>query len=215
MRYGIHFSTLVAFGLAIFTALPARAQIAPDTPRLISPYTKSGLGLYWLRAETLPGDGDGFMITWSPSRFADGMRVRAGGGTGANGVVAGFGGIDVQTPLMRGSTTLPVDFDWHAGIGIALGNYFLATLPAGISGAVSWSSGSVWISPYVSAGLAADLRIGESAPGKEFEVHPAVDLGLDLSLDAARRIVVRAAASLGDRQTLAAGIVVGGPGRAP
>lgn len=214
MRRRILLAALLAFGSIPLPATPASAQLAPDTPRLVSPNGPGGLGVYWLRAATLPEDGDGILVTWAPAALPDGVRLRAGGGTGANGDMAGFGGIDAQTPLIRDATTLPVDLDWYTGIGFAAGSYLLVTVPAGISGSVSWSSGSIWMAPYVSAGLAADLRIGESAPGEEFEVHPAVDIGFDLSLDAARSFVLRAAASLGDRQTLAAGIVLGGGERA-
>lgn len=36
----------------------AMAQIAPDTPRLVSPHGSGGLGVHWVRAETLPGDDE-------------------------------------------------------------------------------------------------------------------------------------------------------------
>jgi hypothetical protein len=204
---------LALAGTGLCAAAPSSAQLAPDTPRLASPHGAGGIGIYWLRGETLPGDGDAVLMTFSPGSLPDGMRLRAGGGKGANGEVAGFGGVDMQTPLMRDLERLPVELDWYSGLGFAAGEYYLVTLPLGLSGGTSWSSGSVWVAPYVSAGLAADLRLGEAAPAREFEVHPAIDLGLDLALDASRWIVVRAAASLGDRQTLAAGVSVGGGAR--
>jgi hypothetical protein len=67
--------------------------------------------------------------------------------------------------------------------------------------------------PYVSVGLAADLHLGDDFEGDEFQVDPALDVGLDLALDDARHAVVRAAASLGDRQTLAVGLAIGGGAR--
>jgi hypothetical protein len=53
-----------------------------------------------------------------------------------------------------------------------------------------------------------DLRLGGDAPEEEFEVQPSVELGVDLALDRARRVVLRVAASLGDRQAVAVGAVI-------
>ena len=196
--------------IAAFVPMFAAAQLAPDTPRLVSPHGPAGLGVYWLRGETLPGDGDALLVTWAPAALPAGVRLRGGGGTGADGDVAGFGGIDVQTPLARRSAGMPADLEWYTGIGVARGGYTLATIPLGVSAGTAWSSGSVWMAPYVSAGIAADLRLGDSAPEDEFIVQPALDIGLDLALDRNRSFVLRTAASLGDRQTIAVGIVVGG-----
>jgi hypothetical protein len=206
-------AVLVAVGLSVAAPAAAYGQIAFDTPRLISPRGPSGLGVYWLRAETLPGDGDGVLVTWAPSALPDGVRLRGGAGEGAGGDLAGFGGFDVQAPLLRGGADLPLDLDWYTGIGVGAGNYVLVSLPLGLSGAISWSAGSVWLSPYVAAGVAADLRLGEFERAEEFEVLPAADIGLDLALDAARRFVIRAAASIGDRQSTAVGVALGGGAR--
>jgi hypothetical protein len=212
---GLRWLVLAPLPLIAFLAVPSpsAAQIAFDTPRLISPRGPGGLGVHWLRAETLPGDADAVLVTWAPSALPDGVRLRGGGGTGAGDDPAGFGGFDVQAPLLRGGEQLPLDLDWYTGLGAGVGNHVLLTLPLGLSAAISWSSGSVWLSPYVSAGLAADLRLGEFEGAEEFEVLPAADVGLDLALDAARRFVLRAAASIGDRQSTAIGLVVGGGAR--
>jgi hypothetical protein len=62
-------------------------------------------------------------------------------------------------------------------------------------------------------GIAADLHLGDEFEGEEFEVDPALDIGVDLSLDDARHTVLRAAASLGDRQAISVGIAIGGGAR--
>lgn len=209
------FAGIAVAGLALVTPVLAdsvEAQIAPDTPRLISPHGpgSGALGIHWMRGGTLPGDGDAILFTWAPGVLPDGVRLRGGSGRGYDEVISGFGGIDVQTPFIRGEGDTPVDLDWYAGLGVGAGKWVLVTLPAGISAGVEWGSGSVWMSPYVSAGLAADLRLGEEAPGDEFRVYPAVDIGMDIAFDSARRFVLRGAASFGDRQTLAAGVSIGG-----
>jgi hypothetical protein len=187
----------------------AMAQIAPDTPRLVSPHGSRGLGVHWVRAETLPGDDEAVLVTWAFPGLPDGVRLRGGAGTGVAGETAVFGGLDVQAPLLRGDSDAPFDLDWQSGVGVSVGEYTLVTVPVGLTGGISWTSGSVWLAPYVTAGLAADLRLGDEAPAEEFEVGPALDLGVDLSLDRERMVVFRAAASLGDRQALSLGIALG------
>lgn len=84
----------------------------------------------------------------------------------------------------------------------------MVSLPIAVSAGRSWSSGSVWLAPYVSLGVTFDLHVGAEAPDEEFEWSPTADLGLDLALDPGRRFVVRAGASLGDRNAVAVGLSV-------
>lgn len=211
VTWGIVTWGIVTWG-AVAAALPssAGAQIAPETPRLVSPHGSGGMGVHWLWAETLPGDDEAVLVTWALPGLPDGVRLRGGFGTGAGEERAGFGGIDVQAPLMRGRSDVPFDLDWQGGLGVSVGAYTLVTLPVGLTGSVSWTSGSIWFAPYLAAGLAADLRLGEDAPDDEFDVAPALDLGVDVSFDAARRVILRAAAAVGDRQALSVGLAVGG-----
>jgi hypothetical protein len=198
------------FVLALL-ALPgvAAAQLAPDSPRLISPHGSGGLGVHWVRAETLPGDDAALIGTWAMPGLPAGMRLRGGAGKGAGGVNAAFGGIDYQRPLMRAVAPRRFDLDWQSGVGVSIGDYTLVTIPVGLTGGVSWTSGTVWMAPYVTAGVAADLRIGDQAPAREFEVNTALDVGLDLSFDIERKVVLRAAAALGDRQAVSLGLALG------
>jgi len=197
--------------LMLLVAVPslAAAQLAPDSPRLISPHGSGGLGVHWVRSETLPGDDAAVLATWAMPGLPAGMRLRGGAGKGAGGVNAAFGGIDFQAPLMRGAKPRPFDLDWQSGVGLSIGDYTLVTIPVGLTGGVSWTSGTVWMSPYVTAGIAADLRLGDEAPEREFEVNPSLDVGLDLSFDIERKVVLRAATSLGDRQAVSLGIALG------
>lgn len=185
------------------------AQLAPDTPRLLSPHGSGGLGIHLLRPETLAGDGDALLATWAMPGLPDGLRFRGGAGRGALGTTAVFGGVDFQSPLLRATRDLPFDLDWQTGAGVSVGDYILLTVPVGLTGGVSWTSGAVWFAPYLTAGIAADLRIGDTAPDREFDVSPSLDIGLDLSLDIERRFVLRTAASLGDRQAVSLGLAFG------
>lgn len=123
-----------------------------------------------------------------------------------------FGGIDVRTALARHTESQPLDIEWTAGIGAgapAQGErYALVSLPTAVSVGRSWSSGSVWLAPYVSLGVTFDLNIGADAPEEEFEWSPTADLGLDMALDPGRRFVLRVGTSLGDRHAVAVGVNV-------
>lgn len=193
-----------------FFALPGSvgAQLASDAPRLLGPHAPSGFGLYWLRAGALPGDGNAGLITWAPPGLLGALTLRAGAGRGVGGSAAGFGGVDLRVPMAQRSQGAAVDVSWTAGVGLSVGEYLMGTLPMGVSVGREWASGSVSFAPYVSAGLAFDMRVFEEAPEPEFLVQPAAEVGVDLSLDPARRVTLRAGASLGDREAVAVGAIV-------
>ena len=190
----------------------ASAQIAWDTPRVLGPNTEGGLSVHWLQAETLPGDGEGLMVVWQPPGLPDNVFLRGGAGTGAGDSSAGFGGIDVRSRIATARPGQPLDIAWIAGAGVGVGEYMLITVPVGLTAGRTWASGSVWFSPYVGVGVAMDYRATlddeDAAPDEEFDVYPTADIGLDLALDPGRRFILRAAASLGDRQATALGITI-------
>lgn len=190
-------------------AAPAAAQLAPDTPRLISPHASGGLGVHQLRANALPGDGLALLVTWAMPGLPPGVRWRAATGRGAGGVSAAMLGADVQSPLHRASTKLPIDLDWQSGIGVSEGEYTLITMPVGLSGGIAWSAGEVWLAPYANVGIVGDMRVGADAPAEEFAVSTAFDVGLDLSFGTERTIVLRTAAALGQRKAVTLGFTFG------
>ncbi len=208
-RVGWFAAIVTALLVALSCPATAVAQIAPDSPRLVSPRGSGGLGVHFVRAETYPGDDGALLGTWALPFLPEGMRFRGGAGTGAGRTNAILGGIDYQRPLLRRTPTGKFDLDWQGGVGVSIGEYALVTLPVGLTGGVSWTSGAVWLAPYVTAGLAADLRLGDQAPDREFEVSPSLDVGVDVAFDIDRRVVLRAAAALGDRQALSIGFALG------
>lgn len=189
---------------------PAAGQILWDAPRMMGPGSPGGVGVYWLRPDALPGDGDAVMATLPLPGAPPGVTLRGGAGEGVAGELAGFGGIDVRAPILRHDDAQPLDVEWNAGVGAGLGEYLVISVPVGVSAGRSWSSGSVWFSPYVGLGATMDYRRGDQAPDEELVVEPSGEVGVDLAFDRSRRFILRAAASLGDRQALALGLVVGG-----
>ena len=204
-------------GLAVVTALVslphgAAGQIAWDTPRMIGPETPSGLGFYWIRGETLPGDDDAIAASFGLPGTGGSVILRGGVGYGVAEEESAFGGVDLRAPIARHSDTQPLDIEWTGGAGIGVGEYWLFTVPMAISAGRSWSSGSVWFAPYVSLGVAFDYRYGDSdfAPDDEFEISSSAGVGADIAFDRSRNIVIRTAAALGDRQAIAVGLSFGG-----
>ncbi len=198
--------------LTTVAVLPASAQIAWDTPRLTGPESPSGLGVYWMRAEVLPGDDDAVFATWSLPGTGGAVTVRGGIGTGVAEENAAFGGIDLRAPIATHTDTQPLDLAWSGGAGIGIGEYLLASVPFALSAGRSWASGAVWFAPYVSVGATLDYRYGDSdfVPEEEFEIQATAGLGVDMAFDAARRFVLRTAISMGDRQSVSVGLLVGG-----
>lgn len=195
--------------VAIATPTSAAAQLAPDSPRLISPHGSSGLGVHWVRSDALPGSEGALLATWAPAPLPDGLRLRTAMGRGAAGSSAVLGGVDLQVPLRRGGSLRSLAIDWQSGAGISFGDYTILTIPVGLTGGVSWTSGSVWLAPWASAGFAADMRLGGAAPAEEFVVTPAFEVGADLALDVERRFVFRTAVALGERQAVSLGLAYG------
>ncbi len=204
------FSTTAILAAAV--APPVLAQIAWDTPRLTGPESPSGLGVYWARAEVLPGDGDAVFGTFSLPGTGGAITLRGGLGTGVAEENAFFGGVDLRAPIAVHDASQPFDVAWSGGAGLGFGEYFLISVPFAVSVGRSWSSSSVWFAPYVSAGAALDYRLGDddAVPDEEFEIQATAGLGADISFDPARRFVIRVATALGERQAVAVGLVIGG-----
>jgi hypothetical protein len=195
-------------GLALVSAA-AGAQVAPETPRLVSPHGSGGVGVHWLRAHTLPFDDTALLVTWAAPGLPAGMRLRGGVGRGAHDGNAFFGGFDLQRRAWRGDASLPFALDWQGGAGASVGDFVVVTVPAGITGGMTFGPGALTLAPYLTAGAVAELRFGDLAPARKFEIGPSLDAGVDLGFDRARRVVLRLAASLGDRQALSAGLGFG------
>jgi len=204
---------LIATALMLSSPGMARAQVAWDTPRMIGPESPTGFGVYFLRSSALGPEMDAAMVTFGLPGTGGAVSLRGGAAVDDQDDFSVFGGIDVRTPIARHTEDQPLDLEWIAGIGAGAPTqgerYALLSLPMAVSAGRSWSSGSVWLAPYVSLGVTFDLNVGGDAPDEEFEWSPTADVGLDLALDAGRRFIVRVGASLGDRHAVAVGLSVG------
>lgn len=184
---------------------PAHAQILPDSPRLLGVLPEEGVGLFYLRPSSLPGDDQAALVTWRPSALPEAVRIRLGGGIGAGETEAGLAGIDVKIPIAAAGRA---QVAWTSGLAASYGEWGVISLPVGLIAGAVWSEGSVTLAPWLGVGVGFDVQFGEEAPDDEFEVRPAADLGLDVAFDAARRVLLRGAVSLGDRSAVAVGLVL-------
>lgn len=195
------------------------AQAAWETPRLIGPESPGGLGMFWLRSSALGPELDGGMAIWSLPGMGGSVALRGGAAVDPDDDVAAFGGVDIRSHVATHTQTQPLDVVWNAGIGagsrLEEGQHVVVTVPMSIAAGRSWTSGAIWLAPYLSIGVAMDVHFGQDAPDDEVEVYPSADVGLDFALDPGRNFVIRVATSLGDRQALAVGLNLGGSRAAP
>ncbi len=184
--------------LAAFAA-PSSAQIAWDSPALIGPAVPAGFSIFLLN----PAGGDlGALGTLRHSAGPVGLGYRAAVADEAGtGDIAVSGGIDVSGMLARGVEGSEVDVMWWAGGGVGFGAETLITAPLGVI--VGWSGGSedIVFSPYGGGHVVLDFVTG---PGDSVRFDGVIDLGVDLVLRSGW--MIRAGASLGDREALALGI---------
>jgi hypothetical protein len=197
--------------LALGGAVPVGAQIAWESPMLIGPGAPAGLGFYLM--EPWPGDDIAVLGTYRTAPVPVGLGFRLGLGDGWRDELAVFGGVDVAGSLLAATDEVPLDVVWFAGAGAGIGEDALISFPLGLSiGAVLQSEG-VRFAPYAAPRIVLDAFICDDDPGErdfcdgddDLELDLAADLGLDLSFT--ESWMIRFAATLGDREALAIGIV--------
>ena len=198
--------------LTMAGARPAAAQIAWESPMLIGPGAPAGIGIYLL--EPWPGDEFAVLGTYRTAPVPVGLGFRLGLGEGFRDELAVFGGVDVAGSLLSATQDTPLDVVWFAGAGLGIGDDALLSFPLGLSiGAVLDSDGGVRFAPYLAPRIVLDAFIcDDDFEDRDFcrgdddlELDLAADIGLDLSFQ--RSWMIRFAASLGDREALAIGVV--------
>ncbi len=189
--------TVVAL-LALFTT-PVSSQILWDSPPLISPVVPGGLSLFMLN----PSGGDlGGLATVRHSAGPVGLGYRAAvAQEDTSGDLAYSVGLDVSGYLARAVEGSEIDVIWWGGGGVGVGSETIVTAPLGIILGWSGSGGDVTLSPYVGGHVVFDIS---TLDGESVGFAGVLDLGLDIVLSS--DWMVRAGASLGDRESLALGL---------
>ncbi|MEE2905381.1 MAG: hypothetical protein VX801_03180 [Gemmatimonadota bacterium] len=195
--------TIVAL-LAVLTT-PASSQILWDSPPLISPAVPGGLSLFMLN----PAGGDlGGLATVRHSAGPVGLGYRAAvAQEDTSGDLSYSAGLDVSGYLARAVEGSEVDVIWWGGGGVGVGSETVVTAPLGIILGWSGSGGDVTLSPYVGGHVVFDISTQDA---ESVGFAGVLDLGLDIVLPSGW--MVRAGASLGDRDALALGVKIPGGG---
>lgn len=191
--------TLIVAALSAILSVPASAQIAWDSPALISPSVPAGVSVFLMD----PAGGDlGGLVTYRHAAGPVGLGYRLGIAeeAGPSGDLAVAGGFDVSGFLSRAVEGSEVDLMWWSGGGLGIGSETLVTIPLGLI--VGWTGGTdVTLSPYGGGHLNLDIWSG---PGDSLDLSGAVDLGIDLGFQSGW--LVRFGVSIGDREALAIGL---------
>jgi hypothetical protein len=186
-------------GLLLSLAASKVSAQAWDSPFLASPRPAPGLGLFLV---DLHGAGVGAMVTWLPSSTSWGLR----GGIAErhrDGLVV-FGGADVSAGLTRATSEMPLDIDAVFGVGAAVGDDLILSVPVGLTVGHTFTGQGATFTPYVTPRVVVDARFGDGE-GDNLDLDFTVDLGLDLRIQPGW--MVRFGGSIGDREAIAIGIV--------
>ena len=191
--------TLAVTATLMALASTAHAQIAWDSPALMSPTVPSGFSVFLMN----PAGGDlGVLGTLRASAGPVGLGFRAAlADESGSDDLAFAGGVDVSGVLARAVEGSEVDVAWWSGAGLGVGNETVVTFPLGVSLGWSGEGGDVVFSPYGGGHVVLDFLTG---PGDSVRFDGVIDLGIDLVLRSGW--MVRAGASLGDRESLALGM---------
>lgn len=201
--------------ILVALALPAAAHAQPawDSPMLMPPGINDGLGVLLMEAA---GGGVGALLTWRAPQWNFG--VRAGIVDGNRGDDVGLlTGIDVNGALTRSSNEFPLDIDWVFGAGLGVSDGAVISLPLGLSVGHQFRSDNASFLPYATPRIVLDAFIGDDdddlddddpprrGRDDDVELGVAIDLGLDLRVTPS--FLIRFAATVGDRDAVALGLV--------
>jgi hypothetical protein len=193
--------------LAAALVLPAgaSAQTAWDSPLLLPPRPQPGLGIY---LADMHAGGLGVLGAWRSSTWNYGLRFGLSEGSGDEDVAV-FGGVDYTGLINTATSDFPLDVDWLLGAGAGISDGVRFSVPLGLTLGVSFQGEDARFVPFMTPRVVLDAFFGNDVRGSGLDLDFAVDVGLDLRLMRGPLAgkSIRFAASLGDRDALAAGVV--------
>ncbi|HSJ13305.1 MAG TPA: hypothetical protein VK939_02750 [Longimicrobiales bacterium] len=193
----------IALLLAVLPLLatPVQAQVAWETPMLMSPSNPDGLGLYLM---DVPGGDLAVMMSWRSPGLGFGLR---GGIADAGDDIGVFAGLDFAGEVHRASDDFPLDVDWVAGVGAGVSDNAVLTVPLGLTFGHTFFADRAVLTPYFTPRVFLDAFLGDEVDD-ELDLGFSFDIGVDLQLSRSRGApVIRFGASLGDHEGVALGIV--------
>jgi hypothetical protein len=196
----------VLLAAALVLPVGASAQTAWDSPLLLPPRPQPGLGIY---LADMHAGGLGVLGAWRSSTWNYGLRFGLSEGSGDEDVAV-FGGVDYTGLINTASSDFPLDVDWLFGAGAGISDGVRFSVPLGLTLGVSFQGEDARFVPFMTPRVVLDAFFGNDARGSELDLDFAVDVGLDLRLMRGGAMAgksIRFAASLGDRDALAIGVV--------
>jgi len=195
----------VAGVLAAMVPVAVEAQVAWDSPLLLSPASPAGAGIFLM--EGSPSSGLGILGTWRSSA-GPGMGFRLGLVDDSGGGLAVLGGVDYSQYFYRHTDDFPIDVLWGGGVGVGIGDSAILSVPLGVTLGRTLEAENVLFTPYVTPRLHLDAVLGDGRGRGDrrdtLDLGLAVDLGADVAFSPS--IALRFAATIGDRQALAVGL---------
>jgi hypothetical protein len=197
--------TTVLLAAALVLPAGASAQTAWDSPLLLPPRPQPGLGIY---LADMHAGGLGVLGAWRSSTWNYGLRFGLSEGSGDEDVAV-FGGVDYTGLINTATSDFPLDVDWMFGAGAGISDGVLFSVPLGLTLGVSFQGEDARFVPFMTPRVVLDAFFGNDVRGNDLDLDLAVDVGLDLRLMRGPLAgkSIRFAASLGDRDALAAGVV--------
>jgi hypothetical protein len=197
--------TTVLLAAALVLPAGASAQTAWDSPLLLPPRPQPGLGIY---LADMHAGGLGVLGAWRSSTWNYGLRFGLSEGSGDEDVAV-FGGVDYTGLINTATSDFPLDVDWMFGAGAGISDGVLFSVPLGLTLGVSFQGEDARFVPFMTPRVVLDAFFGNDVRGSGLDLDFAVDVGLDLRLMRGPLAgkSIRFAASLGDRDALAAGVV--------
>jgi hypothetical protein len=184
-------------------ATPAQAQVAWDSPMVLPPNTPDGIGIFLLDTD---GGGIGVSAIWRSPIWNYGLRVGFAEGR-ADDRISIFGGLDFAGPISRANPDFPLDVDWVLGAGVAFERQVRIAAPLGLTTGHTFHAEGASFTPYLTPRVVLDAYIGDEGPPyreRGLHLNMAVDLGLDLRLQ--QGLLIRFAATAGQRNAVAIGL---------
>jgi hypothetical protein len=197
--------TTVLLAAALVLPAGASAQTAWDSPLLLPPRPQPGLGIY---LADMHAGGLGVLGAWRSSTWNYGLRFGLSEGSGDEDVAV-FGGVDYTGLINTATSDFPLDVDWLFGAGAGISDGVRFSVPLGLTLGVSFQGEDARFVPFMTPRVVLDAFFGNDVRGSGLDLDFAVDVGLDLRLMRGPLAgkSIRFAASLGDRDALAAGVV--------
>jgi hypothetical protein len=200
----------VALGTAIalvgIAVGPSVAQVPWDSPQLMAPGAPPGISLLYVDFGLRPHDGTGMVAAYRTKPAPAGFGVRLAATTPGSDRMRVSGGVDVAVSMITHSQDFPLDVIWTSGVGASYGDYYAVGLPVGFAAGRSLSGDHIWFNPYLSTRIIFESYFGSGRPADQFNMALAADVGADIAFDRNRTVILRAAASLGDRRAIVAGL---------